>query len=226
MLDAIIQHIETTVGDACNRVGRDPGEIQIVAVTKTVEPAKINEAIACGLAVIGENRVQEYLEKRPFLAPHAFHMVGSLQRNKVKYIAGIAELIHSLDSIDLAKEIDVQSEKLGKVTDVLLEVNTSGEVTKHGVHPDTVVTTVGTLLDFRNIRVCGLMTIGALSDDPDLARSCFRRLARLRDTLKSEFPGQGFPHLSMGMSGDYVQAVEEGATLIRLGAAIFGRRNY
>ncbi len=224
MLKDAIRHIDAAIADACERSGRRRSDVAIVAVTKTVEADHINEALGLGLDIIGENRVQEYLRKRPLLSPHRFHMIGTLQRNKVRQIIDVVELIHSVDRLDLAAQIDAEAQRIGRTVRVLLEVNTSGEASKHGVPPEQVSDTIGAMLTMPHLTVDGLMTIGALLDDAELVRPCFRTLQSLHDDLRRMFPTHPFPHLSMGMSNDVIQAVEEGATLVRLGTALFGHR--
>ena len=225
-----IAHNLTMVRDriaaAAKRAGRDPLSITLVAVTKTVGPEQVRQAVAAGAAVLGENRVQEAKEKFEQLGAIArWHLIGTLQKNKAKYAVRFFELIHSLDSADLARELDRQAAKNGKVQDVLVEVNIAGEASKTGVAPRDAAALVREAAALQNIRVLGLMTMPPYSEDPESSRPHFRRLRELRDAIiKENIPGMALRELSMGMSGDFEVAVEEGATLVRIGTAIFGER--
>jgi pyridoxal phosphate enzyme (YggS family) len=225
MLENALQHIEQNIQSACGRSGRERSDVQLVAVTKTVDTSLINEAISAGCSDIGENRVQEYLEKRPGLMKHRFHMIGALQRNKVRQIIEFVDLIHSVDTIKLAVEIDRQAAVCGRIVDCLVEVNTSGELSKHGFQPESVPGAVAEMAGLKNRRIRGLMTIGSLDPDPGRTRQCFRSLRQIRERLRGLLPQLDFRHLSMGMSSDYMDAIEEGATIVRIGSALFGARN-
>jgi len=197
-----------------------------VAVTKTVRPELIREAVAAGATILGENRVQEAREKVELLGRIAsWHMIGRLQTNKAKYAVRLFDLIHSVDGLDLAREIDRQAKKTGKVQDVLIEVNIAGEETKTGVPTGSVRELLTAAAGLKNIRITGLMTMPPYSEDPEDSRRYFRRLRELADGIASEnIPGVSLKELSMGMSGDFEVAVEEGATMVRVGTAIFGVR--
>ncbi len=229
MIAENIFKIKQRIREACLRVGRNPDEVTIVAVTKTVSVDRIKEAINSGIIDIGENRVQELLEKRGLIDVDSirWHFVGHLQTNKVKYIVDFIHLIHSVDSLKLALEIDKRARKINKVIDVLIEVNTSGEKTKYGAKPDEVVELVKQIsesCDF--VRIKGLMTVAAFLPNPEDIRPMFKLLRELRDEVaKFNFRNVEMKHLSMGMSNDFEVAVEEGATLVRIGTAIFGPRN-
>ena len=219
--------------DAANRALRDPSDIRLVAVTKTVEPDLIAEAIEAGVECIGENRIQEAERKfTAALPPVEKHMVGHLQRNKVPRALELFDMIESVDSPRLAREISGRSAAGGAVrgvrdgrVDVLIEVNTSGEEFKYGFEPDEVVEAVSELADLAGIRIRGLMTIGAFLPDPEDVRPCFRRLRELRDAIEEAvIPGVTMDHLSMGMTNDFEVAIEEGSTIVRVGRAIFGER--
>jgi len=199
-----------------------------VAATKTVPVERIREAIAAGLRFAGENRVQEALPKIEALQGEQirWHFIGQLQRRKVRDVVGVFDLIHSVDSLELASEIDRRAEAAGCRQDVLLEVNVAGETTKAGFHPDRLKEILPRVCGLRHLDVKGLMTIPPAVDKPERARPYFRRLRELAQQLS----GQGlqtvsFGELSMGMSNDYVVAIEEGATMVRLGTAIFGTRH-
>ncbi len=213
---------------AALKAGRSPDEISFLAVSKTVEPERVAEAFRAGVRAFGENRVQNLLSKKsdPVLAklPIQWHMIGHLQTNKVKQVIGEVSLIHSLDSVDLAVEIDRQASARGiRYVDCLIQVNSSGEETKHGFELDGVADLIP-LMKKSRIRIRGLMTIGPLTEDQEKIRASFRAVRNLRDELQQKFSGYDWSILSMGMSGDYEIAIEEGATLLRIGSAVFGPR--
>ncbi len=221
-----LKAVNDRIAAAAKRAGRDPLSVTLVAVTKTVGPEQVRQAVAAGAAVLGENRVQEAKEKFEQLGAVArWHLIGTLQKNKAKYAVRLFDLIHSLDSVELARELDRQAAKTGKVQDVLVEVNIAGETSKTGVAPRDAAVLVREAAALSNIRVLGLMTIPPYSEDPEVSRPYFRRLRDLRDAIINEnIPGISLRELSMGMSGDFEAAVEEGATLVRIGTAIFGER--
>lgn len=211
---------------AAKRAGRDPASVALVAVTKTVGPERVREAVAAGAAVLGENRVQEAREKIELLGPIArWHLIGTLQKNKAKYAVRLFDLIHSVDSVELARELDRQAARTGKVQDVLIEVNIAGEASKTGAAHRDAAALVREAAALPNIRVLGLMAVPPYAEDPEASRPYFRRLRDLRDAIiKETDPEMSLRELSMGMSGDFEVAVEEGATLVRVGTAIFGER--
>ncbi|MCX7995071.1 MAG: YggS family pyridoxal phosphate-dependent enzyme [candidate division WOR-3 bacterium] len=218
-----IELLRARIEKAALRANRSPEEITIVAVTKTVPPERIIEAIECGIKIIGENRVQEAKEKFSIIGNRAeWHMVGHLQTNKVKDALKMFSLIHSLDSIRLAEEIE---KRATEPIDCLIEVNTSGETTKFGIKPEELFTFYDSIKDFKKIRIKGLMTIGPgwAVTDPEASRTSFRLLHDLRDELAQAYD-QEFPVLSMGMTSDFEVAIEEGSNMIRIGTAIFGPR--
>lgn len=218
-----IARIKDRIKQAAEKVGRNPEEITIVAVSKTVPTDIILQAIDCGIDIIGENRVQEAKEKFAIIGNKVqWHMVGHLQTNKVKDALKIFSLIHSLDSLNLAKEIE---KRAGGTVDCLIEVNTSGEQTKFGIKPEQLFEFYESLKDFKKIRIKGLMTIGPgwAITDPEASRNSFRLLHDLRDELAQAFD-QDFPILSMGMTSDFEVAIEEGSNMVRIGTAIFGPR--
>ncbi len=227
MIAENIAKIKQRIRESCLKVGRSPDEVTIVAVTKTVPVDKIKEVINLGIVDIGENRVQELLEKRSSIENVRWHFVGHLQTNKVKYIVDFIHLIHSVDSLKLALEIDKRAKKINRVIDILIEVNTSGEKIKYGVKPDEVVELVRQIsenCDF--VKIKGLMTVAAFLPNPEDVRPMFKLLREIRDEVaKFNFKNVEMRHLSMGMSNDFGVAVEEGATLVRIGTAIFGPRN-
>ncbi|MFB0527491.1 MAG: YggS family pyridoxal phosphate-dependent enzyme [bacterium] len=205
-------------------VGRDPQEITLVAVTKTVEADRIEEAIAAGVNIIGESRVQEAKEKYGKVEGRIiWHLVGHLQRNKAKDAVKIFDLIHSVDSAKLAKEIDKQAKKTGKIQKILVEVNVSGEESKYGLSPEEVITFLKEASGLPNIKVEGLMTMAPLYENPEDCRPCFRKLKELGEEIKAEnIKNVEMVYLSMGMSNDFEVAIEEGSNIVRIGRAIFG----
>lgn len=220
-----IEQAHQQIADACRRSGRLPTAVQIMAITKTVAVPQIREALAAGISLIGENRVQEAADKYNEIGTEAtWHLVGHLQTNKVKRACEIFSVIQAVDSLRLAEEIDERAAHVQRVMEILIEVNTSGEDSKFGVRPEEAAGLAFKISGFKNIKLTGLMTIGAFLADAEQVRPCFKILREIRDDLQKR--GLAVPHLSMGMSNDYVQAVEEGATLIRLGRALFGERNY
>lgn len=195
----------------------------LVAVTKTIDPVRINQAIEAGITDIGENRIQEYLSKKDSLAPHRFHCVGHLQTNKVKYIARDVFLIHSVDSVRLMEALDEAGASHGRTIPILLEVNTSREASKYGVDPDAALRMLEAAVSFTHIKLAGLMTVAAFAQDEKTVRPCFVLLRELKERAEIAL-GSPLQHLSMGMSNDYENAIEEGATIVRIGTALFGSR--
>jgi hypothetical protein len=221
-----VREVRDRIEAAASRALRDPGDVRLVAVTKTVEPALIIEAIEAGVTCIGENRVQEAGRKfKGGLPPVEKHLVGHLQTNKVRKALPLFDMIQSVDSVRLAREISIACESMGADIDVLVEVNTSGEETKFGLEPDETVAALEEMADLPGLNILGLMTIGAFLPDPEDVRPCFRRLRELRSIIEERvIPGVSMEHLSMGMTNDYQVAIEEGATIVRVGRAIFGER--
>lgn len=221
-VESVMERIER----AAERSLRDAHDVKLVAVTKTVEPPAILEAIEAGVTCIGENRVQEAARKFGELPDVERHLIGHLQTNKVKAALELFDMVQSVDSYRLARELSVRSESAGRRTDVLVEVNTSGEESKYGLEPGETVEAVGEMADLPGVRVLGLMTVGAFLPDPEDVRPCFRRLRELRDEIEEAvIPGVTMEHLSMGMTNDFDVAIEEGATIVRVGRAIFGERS-
>lgn len=219
-----IDRVREGIARAAARSGRDPAGITLIAVTKNVPAEQINVAIKAGVKNIGENRVQEAVAKFDAVtAPVKWHFIGHLQRNKVKQVLGRFDLIHSLDRLSLAREIQKRAAALGILVPCLVEVNVGGEESKFGIKPDDLSSFLREVAGFPNIKICGLMTIAPFSPNPEAARPVFRRLLELYDRGGYP-PGVTMEYLSMGMSGDYVVAVEEGANMVRIGTAIFGPR--
>ena len=221
-IGANIARVRVRIAEAALRGGRQPESVQLVAVTKTVGPERIRQAAACGLRVFGENRVQEARAKVSEVPGVSWHLIGSLQRNKVKEALRLFEVIHSVDSVGLAEELSRRSMERGtRRAEVLLQVNISQEPQKHGVAPEEAERVVGAVLDLQGLRLRGLMGMAPLVDTPEAARPSFRRLRELRDRLGEAFPEAGVYELSMGMTDDFEVAIEEGATMVRVGRALF-----
>lgn len=223
-----LEEIRRNISEAALKSGRKPEEITLVAVSKTYPVEAINEAITLGCHDFGENRVQELMGKiDETTEPVNWHLIGHLQTNKVKYIIGKTKLIHSVDSIKLAEEIEKQSEKHQICTEILVEVNVAKEASKHGVFVEDVIEMMKKLDHFKHIKVRGLMTVAPFVENPEDNREVFRNLCKLSvDIQKQKFNNISTDILSMGMSNDYKIAIEEGATMVRIGTAIFGNRVY
>jgi pyridoxal phosphate enzyme (YggS family) len=210
-----LQRLRERIGAAAARAGRNPDEIKLVAVTKTVEPERVEQALAAGLSVFGESKVQEAKAKIPLVSGRArWHMIGHLQTNKAREAVTLFELIHSVDSVKLAAELDKWAARAGKTQPILLEVNVSGEASKFGLKPDALEAALEQINALPRLEVRGLMTVPPAGKD---ARPFFWQLRELRDRL-------GLTELSMGMTHDFEVAIEEGATMVRIGTAIFGER--
>lgn len=222
--------IESRRDAAAIRSGRTPEDVTLMAVTKTHTPDEINEAIAAGATDIGENRVQEVLEKYDKVSPVRWHLIGHLQTNKVKSIIDKVVMIHSVDSLRLAKEIDKRAGNAGKVMDILIEINSAMEETKSGIAAEDLKTLACEITEeCSNIRIRGIMCIPPIAADPEDARPYFREAHGLFEDMKTwDLPEERFcpDTLSMGMSGDFEVAIEEGSTIVRVGSSIFGPRNY
>ncbi len=224
VVKANLENINERIKKIALKVNKNPGEIKLVAVTKTATIEQIKEAINVGVKIIGENKVQEAKEKYQILTDDIeWHLVGHLQTNKVKYAVEIFDLIHSVDSIKLAKEIDKRSQQFGKTTNVLVEVNVSGEETKYGIKPEEVELFLEEISKFSRIRVRGLMTIAPIVKHKEEARPYFKKLRELSEKISyKDIKNVKMDYLSMGMTDDFEVALEEGANMIRIGRAIFG----
>lgn len=219
-----LDRIHIKIAAAAQRVRRPASEISLVAVSKTHPAESVREAMEAGQTLFGENRVQELLSKATLLPSSThWHFIGHLQSNKIRKILPLCELIHGVDTPDLARDIDRIAEELGLYPRILLEVNVAGEATKFGFSPDQLRAEIEELLSLKRVQVEGLMTIAPLAEDPEHSRPYFIELRNLRDEL-AKCTGTPLPILSMGMSGDYEVAVEEGSTHVRIGTAIFGNR--
>jgi pyridoxal phosphate enzyme (YggS family) len=233
-----LQCVEQRIAAASARAGRRPDDVTLVAVSKTKPAEDVAFALAAGQRHFGENYVQELNEKirifeeRPEAEGVHWHMIGHLQRNKVKYLVGRVSLIHSVDTVALAEQIEKESAKKGVVTEILLEINVAGEESKWGFSMEEAKDAAGAVKALPHVRLIGLMTSAPYTEDPESNRGYFRALKALSDRLYAEGlsvpSGNGFrtPALSMGMTGDFEVAVEEGATMVRVGTAVFGARNY
>ena len=225
-LEEILKEVNAAVATACGRAGRDPSEVEIVAVTKTHGPEVVQEAWEAGLRIVGENKVQEAAWKQPLsVSGPEWHLIGHLQKNKVRPALELFSTFHSVDSVALIDRIQRVAEEIGARPNILLEVNMSGERSKDGMRPDDVPAAVERALACPNLTLEGFMTMAPFvpADKVEETRPVFAGLRELRDAMEAEF-GAAFPRLSMGMSNDYPVAVEEGATWIRLGTVLFGER--
>lgn len=216
--------IERRISEACVRAARDRASVQLVAVTKTWPPEVVNEAIADGLRVLGENRVQEALAKAPLCSSAEWHLIGPLQRNKIRHALTLFSVLHGIDSVPLLHDLARISDETGLRPDILLEVNVANEATKHGFTVEAVPDAIRAILEDGVLRVVGLMTVPPWTPEPETSRPHFRALRELRHQLEQDF-SIALPELSMGMSADFEVAIEEGATYVRIGSALFGARN-
>ena len=222
--------VEERMAEACKRAGRDPSEVKLIAVSKTKPLSMIEEARAAGVKDFGENYPQELREKALSVGEEEgilFHQIGHLQRNKVRSIIDHVVMIHSVDSLRLARQIDAEAAKSGKVMDVLLEVNIEAETSTFGVSAEEAPELALQISELSHVRIRGLMTIAPYVEDPEENRIHFRNLRALAVDIKSKnIDNVSMDELSMGMTGDYEVAIEEGATMIRVGTGIFGARDY
>ena len=235
-IPANLERVEKRIGDACTRAGRRRDEVTLVAVTKTRSIQEIRVAYQSGLRHFGENRVEEAEPKLPELRegfaddPPTWHMVGHVQSRKAKRAVALADVIHSVDSLRLARRLDRFAAEMGKRLPILVEVNVSGEASKYGYPAWNASTRAAFINEARELKalthlqVRGLMTMAPVVVDPELARPVFRQLGQLRDALREQAPFSSWPDLSMGMTDDFEVAIEEGATMVRVGRAIFGPR--
>ena len=220
--------VENKIAAACKRAGRERDEVKLIAVSKTQPVEAIREAIEYGINSFGENRVQELREKTEIIKDNLdWHLIGHLQTNKVKFVVGKVSLIHSLENIRLAEAIDKEAKKHNVIVDVLVEVNIAKEDTKFGVNPEEVESFIREVLIFKNINIRGLMTVAPYTDISEENRKYFKQLKKIMVDLNSKnIHNVNMNVLSMGMTGDYEIAIEEGATLVRVGTGIFGSRDY
>lgn len=221
-----ISGIREKMHQVCEKNGIDESQVHLIAVTKTYEADVINSAIDFGITDIAENRVQEIMRKYDAIHENVkWHLIGQLQSNKVKYIIDKVSLIHSVDSIKLANEIQKHAERIGKVQDILIQINIAGEIQKSGISKADLPELLEHIKTLPNVRVCGLMNIAPFVDDPETLRSDFREMKNLFDSLrKYNSDNITSEYLSMGMSSDFEVALSEGANMIRIGTSIFGKR--
>ena len=222
-----LEIVQSKIRTACERSGRDFDEVTLVAVSKTQSPESITALAGLGITNFGENRVQELLEKKPKVPRDIiWHMIGHLQTNKVKSVINEASLIHSVDSIKLAKEIDKQAKAHEKIVEILVEINIAGEESKHGLEPGELSKFLTEISTFQNIMVKGLMCLAPYVENPEENRLYFRKMRRMFvDNQSLSANNIYMQYLSMGMTNDYEVAIEEGANIVRVGTGIFGARN-
>ncbi len=220
--------IEQRIAAAAQKSGRKREDILLLAVSKTIDVPRIKQAVDCGLKELGENRVQEILEKYDAMGEDVYwHLIGHLQTNKVKYIIDKVKMIHSVESIKLAEEIDKRAKQSNVIMDILVEVNIADEQSKFGVTPKETLSFIKNIAFLDNIRIKGLMTVAPFVDNPEENRDCFRRMRQLLVDINAEkIDNVNMNVLSMGMSNDFEVAIEEGATIVRVGTNIFGKRVY
>ena len=223
--EEVLDEVRAKIAAACARAGRDPSEVEIIAVTKTHGAEVVQEAWNAGLRIVGENKVQEAAWKKPAsVTGPMWHLIGHLQSNKVRRALELFDFFHSVDTAALADRMNAIADDIGAAPHILLEINVSGEKSKSGMKPEDVEPTVRHIMEAcPRLTVEGLMTMAPFSENPEDARPYFRRLRELRDAVEKSLD-VGLPRLSMGMSGDYEVAVEEGATWVRLGTVLFGER--
>lgn len=222
-IESNLNHIRLRIAAACQRVGRSTEAVKLVAVTKYAELNWVRDLVSLGQFDLAESRPQQLAQRATELSQEVrWHLIGHLQRNKVDVVLPVTTLIHSVDSVRLLEKIEQESLKRGLTPHILLEVNVSGEAAKDGFQPDDLRANVTRLVEFSSLKIVGLMTMAPLADDPEYARSVFRALRDFRDELTTLSDGQlNIPQLSMGMSGDFEVAIEEGATIVRIGSSLF-----
>ncbi len=225
---ANLARVRDEIATAARAAGRRPEDIRLIAVSKTHPPEAVAAAIAAGQSDFGENTVQEALTKIPIYGSVTWHMIGHLQSNKAKFVPGSFAWVHSIDSLKLAQRLSRQAAEKGVALDALFEVNVTRDPAKHGLAPEELAPVLDALLKegHPGLRLRGLMTIGPYPATEADSRACFARLRELRDECRKRFGLQDFTELSMGMSGDYAAAIKEGSTMVRIGTAIFGERDY
>jgi pyridoxal phosphate enzyme (YggS family) len=228
MLKENLAQVEENINAACKKSGRDRSEVTLIAVSKTKPVDMLRTVYDCGIRDLGENKVQEMCDKMEVLPGDIkWHMIGHLQTNKVKYIIGRTELIHSVDSVHLAEEIQRQAVKKDVTVPILIEVNIAEEESKFGIHKEDTIAMVREIAAFDHLKIKGLMTIAPFVENPEDNRLYFREIKQLSVDIKNQnIDNVAMDILSMGMTGDYMVAIEEGATLVRVGTGIFGERNY
>lgn len=223
-----LAQVQKNIEESCRNVNRDPGEVTLIAVSKTKPVEMLREAYDAGARVFGENKVQEIVDKYDHMPSDVkWHMIGHLQRNKVKYIVDKVAMIHSVDSFRLAETIEKEAAKKNVTVPILIEVNVAQEESKYGLKPEEVLLFIEEIADFSHIQIKGLMTIAPYVENAEENREIFRELKKLSvDIAAKNINNVTMSVLSMGMTGDYLVAVQEGATMVRVGTGIFGARNY
>jgi hypothetical protein len=222
-----LEQVRERIRQACESCNRDADSVRLVAVSKTIAAGTVKEAIEAGVTILGENYVQEAREKFKALVryPVSWHFIGHLQSNKAKYVVRLFDLIHSVDSFKLARELNKQAEKVGKIQQILVQVNISAENTKAGTSADEAPGLISEISQLENLSIRGLMTMPPYFYQPEKVKPFFAALRQLRDQIKAQsLPNVSLDELSMGMTGDFEVAIQEGATLVRIGTAIFGER--
>jgi len=223
-----LDRVKENIANAALKIGKKPADITLVMATKTISPERIREAIRAGGDIIAENKIQEALKKYEILKEEKskWHFIGHLQTNKVKDVLKFADMIHSVDRISLVEKLDRRLIQEGRSMDILIQVNTSYEDSKYGVAPEEAIYLIKQTAKHDTLKICGLMTIGLFTDDEVKIRECFKLLKKIYDeVVKEDIEKVSMKYLSMGMSGDYEIAIEEGANMVRVGTAIFGARN-
>lgn len=228
IIERNISNVLENIKKTCAEIDKSPEGITLIAVTKTIEPKRMDVALKTGINNIGENKVQEIMEKYDKINyDPKWHLIGHLQRNKVKYIIDKVDLIHSLDSLRLAKEIDKRAKKVNRIMNVLIQVNISNDEAKFGIAHDEINEFIREVSKLKNIKIEGLMTIVPYVDDTEKVRPYFRKMKGIFDDLKiCSYDNISMKYLSMGMTNDYIVAIEEGANMVRVGTGIFGERDY
>lgn len=228
MIENNINNVLNNIKEACKKSNRNPEEVKLIAVTKTIDVERINEVLKTGIDAIGENKVQEIMEKYDKIEYNPqWHLIGHLQTNKVKYIIDKVDLIHSLDSLRLAEEINKRAKKVNRVMDVLIQINIANDGAKFGIGYNEINDFIDEIASFDNIRVQGLMSIVPYASNTEEVRPYFRKMKEIFDSLKnSTYENINMNYLSMGMTNDYVVAIEEGSNMVRVGTGIFGERDY
>ena len=220
-----IEYLKNEIGKSCGKSNRDPESVTLIAASKYADPSQIADVINSGITDLGENRADEFEEKYKSLGNLAkkarWHFIGHLQSRKAKTVVPLADYIHSIDSISTVEEVDKQAFKAAKIQKVLVEINISGEETKYGIHPEQAEYFIRSVNCLKNVQVCGLMVMAPLSNDEIILKNIFHRARKLRDDLVLEHGLKTVKELSMGMSNDFRIAIEEGATMVRIGSLIF-----
>jgi pyridoxal phosphate enzyme (YggS family) len=221
-----LENVNDRINKAALKCGRDPENIYLVAVSKTIPANRVKEAIELGVTILGENYVQEARDKFNVLGtyPVSWHFIGHLQTNKAKYAVRLFDLIHSVDTLKLARELDKQAKKVNKFQDILIQINVSKEPSKSGSDIENAANLIKDIVHLENVSLKGFMAMPPFFNNPEKARPYFIALRNLRDQIQKTLPGVALNELSMGMTGDFEVAIEEGATFVRIGTAIFGER--